>query len=108
MVNPNFRNLVIYGKPQEGLVEAVKNLPDGRSVAREERLPIKLEYGDTLIYLDTTSDGTLITATISPQDESKVAVPFSEDKLQLLARDLDAVGIPYSWDLSENDHKKLG
>ena len=107
-MNPNFRNLVIYGKPQEELVEAVENLPNGRSVPPGEGLPIKLEYGDTSIYLDQMSDGTLITATVSPQDESKVAVPLSEDKLQLLARDLDAVGIAYSWDLSDHDHKKLG
>lgn len=32
MENPNLRNLVIYGKPQEELVEALKNLPNGRSV----------------------------------------------------------------------------
>jgi hypothetical protein len=34
-------------------------------------------------------------------------VQFSEDKLQLLAKDFDAVGIPYSWELSGNDRKKL-
>jgi hypothetical protein len=108
MVKPNFRNLVMYGKPQEELVEALKNLPNGRSVPPGEGLPIKLEYGDTSIYVGPMPDGTLSTATVSPQDESDVVVPLSEDKLQLLAQDLDAVGIPYSWDLSENDHKKLG
>lgn len=107
-MNPNFRNLVIYGKPQDELVEAVQNLPNGRSVPPGEGLAIKLQYGDTSIHVGRMPDGTLITATVSPQDESDVVVPLSEDKLQLLARDLDAVGIPYSWNLSDNDNKKLG
>lgn len=108
MANPNLRNLVMYGRPQDELVAALKNLPNGRSVPPSEGPPIKLQYGDTAIYVGEMSDGTLITATVTPQDESNVAVPLSEDKLQLLAQDLDALGISYSWDLSDNDHKKLG
>jgi len=108
MENPNLRNLVMYGKPQDELVAALKNLPNGHSVPPGEGLPVKLEYGDTSIYVGEMSDGTLITATVTGQDESGADVPLSEDKLQLLAKDLDAVGISYSWDLSDNDRKKLG
>jgi hypothetical protein len=86
MENPNLRNLVIYGKPQEELVEALKNLPNGRSVPPGEGLPVKLEYDDTSIYVGQMSDGTLITSTVTGQDDSGVEVPFSEDKLQLLAK----------------------
>lgn len=108
MVKPNLRNLVIYGKPQDELVAALKKLPNGRSVPPGEGLPIKLEYNDASIHVGEMSDGTLMTATVSPQDELDFEVPLSEDKLQLLAKDLDAVGISYSWELSDSDRKKLG
>jgi hypothetical protein len=108
MENPNLRNLVMYGKPQDELVAALKNLPNGRLVPPGEGHLVKLEYGDTSIYVGEMPDGTLITATVTGQDESGADVPLSEDKLQLLAKDLDAVGISYSWDLSDNDRKKLG
>ncbi|WP_090187420.1 MULTISPECIES: hypothetical protein [unclassified Duganella] len=109
MATQNMRSLVIYGKSQDELVAAVENLPRGKSVPPGEGLPIKLEYGDVSIHIGVMSDGTLITSTVSPQDSTPdVVVPLSEDKLQLLATDLDEIGIPYSWDYSDNDKKKLG
>jgi len=109
METPNQRNLVIYGRSQEELVAAVENLPNGRPVTPVDGLAARLEYGNTSIHIGLMPDGTLMTSTVSPQDsERDVVVPLSEDKLQLLARDLDAVGISYSWELSENDRKKLG
>jgi hypothetical protein len=109
MENPNLRSLVIYGKPEEELVAAVKNLPTGRSVPPGQGHPIKLAYGDDSIHIGLMPDGTLMTSSVLPQDLTRdVVVPLSEDKLQLFAKDLDAVRISYSWELSDNDRKKLG
>lgn len=110
MSQENLRALVIYGKPQDELVEMIKNLPVGRSVQPGQgEHPIKLAYGQDTIHVAIHSDGTLMTANVLPQDLTpETAVPLSEDKLQLLANDLKAAGIDYSWELSDNDLKTLG
>jgi hypothetical protein len=57
---------------------------------------------------DTSADLDSMEVAIRRMREVIYAKPFFRGKFQLLAQDLDAVGIQYSWDLSENDHKKLG
>ena len=106
----NYRSIVIYGKPQDELIAAINNLPVGRSVEPEQGAnPIKLTYGDDSIYLTILPNGTLQTVNVLPQDlTSDVLVPLSKDKLQLLTKDLETVGVSYSWEMSENDFKSLG